>query len=162
LRRRRTLTVALGCLLAFSAWNIFFAVSDHTAFGLPTPYVVVSGSMLPKIKVGYLVVTQPISYGNIKVGDVIVYSAPDGLAVVHRVVAITPQGLITKGDANAVADEPGRWPPLNRSQVRGDVVLMIPYLGAASLVLSIQERIALALSVVCVLAAAEYRSGRKS
>ncbi|MDG6915819.1 MAG: signal peptidase I, partial [Nitrososphaerota archaeon] len=76
------------------------------ALGSSPVYVVVSKSMVPTLQVGDLVVTAPQSYSTIHVGQVIVFQEPtsqgtcpnpEGLTVVHRVVAVTASGLITQG-----------------------------------------------------------------
>jgi hypothetical protein len=57
---------------------------------------------------------------------------------VHRVVAITPDGLITQGDnriTNPAPDEPGRWPPITAACVTGKVILAVPYLGLVSMII---------------------------
>ena len=69
------------------------------------PYVVRSGSMEPDIPVGSLCfVNQRISYMEIKVGDLAAYRSALGERVLHRVIAVTDEGLVTKGDANGRSD----------------------------------------------------------
>ena len=44
-------------------------------------------------------------YDTLTEGDVIVYDRPyDHMQVVHRIIAVLPDGIITKGDANPVDD----------------------------------------------------------
>ncbi len=104
-------------------------------------------SMLPTLEVGDLVVVHSVPFDSIKEGDVIVFARPDSSGVctsaseiiVHRVVNVTKQGLITQGDdrrTNAMPDEveisPGvwqSWPPVPASCVKGVVVVAVPYLG---------------------------------
>jgi signal peptidase I len=100
-------------------------------------------SMLPTLEVGDLVVVHSVPYSSIHEGDVIVFArpAPDGTCtsaseiIVHRVVNITSQGLITQGDdrnTNPYPDEgppENEWPPVPASCVKGEVVVAIPYLG---------------------------------
>ena len=69
-------------------------------------YHVRSGSMAPGIPTGALVVLTEASASEIGAGDVITFDRPDGESgsVTHRVVEVRPEGFVTKGDANAVAD----------------------------------------------------------
>jgi len=114
------------------------------ALGSSPVYVVVSKSMVPTLQIGDIVITQRVQFSSIHVGQVIVFVAPDsagacdGLTVVHRVVAITSQGLITQGDdrvTNPHPDEPGEWPPVPAQCVRGVVFLAVPYLGLISMLI---------------------------
>ncbi len=55
--------------------------------------------------------------------------------IVHRVVNITSQGLITQGDnrlTNPRPDEPDSWPPVTPECVKGLVVVSVPFLGKIS------------------------------
>ncbi|MDA4134999.1 MAG: signal peptidase I [Thaumarchaeota archaeon] len=101
----------------------------------PTP------SMRPTLEVGDLVVAQSVAYDSIHVGDVIIYSPPlsgggcEAEVIVHRVVNITSQGLITQGDnriTNPRPDEPDSWPPVTPECVKGLVVVSVPFLGKIS------------------------------
>ena len=100
--------------------------------GASPVYVVVSKSMVPTLQIGDLVITQTVPFSSIHVGQVIIFVQPTGfgtcagLTVVHRVVGITSQGLITQGDDRATnphPDEPGEWPPVPAECVKGVVVL---------------------------------------
>jgi signal peptidase len=106
-----------------------------------------TGSMAPAIDAGdgFLAVPTPLA-GQITPGDVVVFRAsvfdgdgdgtPGGLTT-HRVVAVTPVGLVTKGDANPFTDQSGGEPPVARSQVVavvltvGDAPVTVPGLGVA-------------------------------
>ena len=67
---------------------------------------VVSGSMEPTIPTGSLcLVNIRRPYEKIQEGDVIVYvRKSDGLRIIHRVVAVTDDGLVTQGYANRIDD----------------------------------------------------------
>ena len=67
---------------------------------------VVSGSMEPTIPTGSLcLVNIRRPYAQIEEGDVIVYvRKSDGLRIIHRVVAVSDAGLVTRGDANSIDD----------------------------------------------------------
>ena len=89
-------------------------------------------SMLPTLEGGDLVVIQNVPISQIHVGDIIVYNSlcsTEGLSVVHRVVAITPGGLITKGDNNPYTDQASNIAsgPITQQCLEGKVVFVIPY-----------------------------------
>lgn len=126
-------------------------------FGLYNPfYVVASGSMIPNLNVGDLVIIRhntnsissssndnsPYSFNNLKVGDIIVFKSPgtddngQHLTIVHRVAKIaidkrdgsSSKVIRTKGDAN-----PSSIPlldyPLREANYVGKVVYVIPKMG---------------------------------
>ncbi|MBI4162249.1 MAG: signal peptidase I [Candidatus Aenigmarchaeota archaeon] len=72
-----------------------------------------------------LLVTKP---ENLKVGDIILYSRD--VTIVHRIISITNNGYVTKGDNNLVSD-----PEISRSQVVGKVIADVPALGYPRLLL---------------------------
>jgi signal peptidase len=90
---------------------------------------VLSGSMVPALKVGGAVVIEPVDPDKVQIGDIITYGSPkDGSLITHRVVQIerhSPLYFRTKGDANEDAD-PFLVPHQN---VVGKVRLHIPLLG---------------------------------
>jgi signal peptidase I len=89
------------------------------------PYVVKSGSMEPKIKVGDVVLASSNQDPQALLGRVTVFQDPavPGKVKSHRVIAINPDGsLTTKGDANPTADpvhvEPAQVNGIGRLLVR--------------------------------------------
>ena len=89
-------------------------------------------SMLPTLEGGDLVVIQSVPINQIHVGDIIVYNglcSSGGESVVHRVVNITAQGLITKGDNNARTDQfyDIAISPITSQCLEGKAVFVIPY-----------------------------------
>ena len=113
-----TITFAVLLLLCLS----FVAIR---VLGLDT-FIVTGGSMEPSIQKGSLVLVQPVSPSEVKVGDVITFEHYDQTTT-HRVITITPgeQSLIfaTKGDANAVADPEDKTFPGQVGTVRGALPL---------------------------------------
>ena len=65
-----------------------------------------SGSMEPEIPTySMCLISTHIEYEAVEIGDVIVYTrAADKEQIIHRVVAITDAGIVTKGDANQADD----------------------------------------------------------
>ena len=89
------------------------------------PYVVISGSMEPNIKIGSVsFVNTRYPYKKIQVGDVIAFKR-DTIFATHRVVEITDEGFITKGDANNIAD--GKI--VSQNEYVGKNILSIQKLG---------------------------------
>ena len=83
--------------------------------------VVLSGSMEPELSVDdLLIVAAKDSY---EVGDVVVFQT-QRTAVVHRIIAINGDEVITRGDANTADDE-----PITMANIKGKVVCAIPFVG---------------------------------
>lgn len=73
--------------------------------------IVQTNSMEPEIKVGDLIVYHSCEYSEVEVGDYIVFVAGEGFdeaikgqSVVHEAIAITENGITTKGVNNPSAD----------------------------------------------------------
>ncbi len=135
-------------------------------------YVVVSRSMVPTLEVGDLVVVQKVPFSDVHVGDVIVYARPSSTGstctsedIVHRVVAVTLQGLITQGDdraTNPAPDEPGSWPPVSANCLKGRVILAVPYLGLVSMTVPYPYNYALVLLILLFVFLTEVRPRKDS
>ena len=88
------------------------------------PLVVLSGSMEPILKVGGILYYQKINIEDYKKGDILVYATENHI-ISHRIVDITNDGFITKGDNNKVLDS-----KVNLNQVLGKGTnFSIPYIG---------------------------------
>ncbi|HEY9293229.1 MAG TPA: signal peptidase I [Microlunatus sp.] len=89
---------------------------------------VLSGSMVPRLPVGSVVVNKPADPATLHVGDIITYAIGDNL-VTHRIVKINQRAggrvFITKGDANDSVDSR----PVRASQIRGQLWYAVPYIG---------------------------------
>ena len=115
------------------------------AFGTNNPfYVVSSGSMVPTLNVNDVLVVKDgsSSFGNLKVGDIIVFNKPagDDRVIVHRIAGIytTTQGesiIRTKGDANP-GSIPGVDFPIRVHDYIGKVAYVIPGVGLITKVIS--------------------------
>lgn len=98
-------------------------------------YVVLTGSMLPEIKVNDVVVTKKIDAKDLKEGDVITFASADsrflGTIITHRIIKKNPPSgnegytFQTRGDNNNVADS-ALVPEKN---IFGKVIIKIPKLG---------------------------------
>lgn len=69
------------------------------------PYMILTGSMEPKIKQYGLVIVEKNDFNDIKVGDIISFNMPGiDKHVCHRVVSIDNGVITTKGDNNHKPD----------------------------------------------------------
>lgn len=91
-------------------------------------------SMLPTLEGGDLVIIQGVPISDVHVGDIIVYNgicSASGESVIHRVVAVQSDGLITKGDNNPLPDQNPfariAISPITADCLVGKVVLVVPY-----------------------------------
>ena len=91
------------------------------------PCSVISGSMEPNLPTWSLCfIDTRISYDEIQTGDIVVYNRrSDDMRIIHRVIEIEPEGMITKGDANSVSDGLS----VGRDNLYGKSLFHIPYLG---------------------------------
>ena len=93
-------------------------------FGIK-PFIVMSGSMSPTVRVGSLAYIDTYTDPEkIEVGDIVAYRM-DGMVVTHRVVDIEGKNITTKGDANDAID----LSPRTQNQIIGKLRYSIPYMG---------------------------------
>jgi signal peptidase I len=83
--------------------------------------VVLSSSMEPELSVNDVVIVK--HQDSYETGDIVVYQLDDSL-VIHRIVYINDDEVITQGDANDIADE-----PISISDIKGKKSTVIPYIG---------------------------------
>lgn len=127
LRRKKILqTVSLvGIVLALAIFMLFYR---PVSLGGDTHYFVVfTGSMQSTIPVGSVIVVKSVDANTLKEGDIICFKTLQQ-SVTHRIVKITYNGLITKGDAN---EDPDPF-VVEKKGVIGKVIFIIPYLGYLS------------------------------
>ena len=146
---KSALRIALLALLAVIVGvNVYTLNASHlTGNTVPMPFgvgsaVVLSGSMEPEISVGdLLIITEAQSY---QVGDVVVFQ--DGRSsVTHRIVSISEDKVVTRGDANNTEDA-----PITLEQIKGKVTMVIPLIGYAI------NLIKTPVGTICVLALAVF------
>lgn len=94
---------------------------------MPMPFgwgisVVLSGSMEPTLSVNDLVFVQEQS--DYEVGDIVVYQDENTL-VIHEIYSKNGDEIVTKGEANDVADE-----PISATAIKGKAMFHIPFIGA--------------------------------
>lgn len=154
--RRCLRWAALTILAAIGAAVLAGAVLirvDHLTF-----QPVLSGSMRPGIQPGDLAVLRPGPVSQLRVGEVIAYLPPGHtLPVMHRVVSIDAGGLVTKGDANNVADPWGRVK--TQSATVDHLVAVVPKVGWLT---EVRRQLLVAAGAVVLLALAVALFARKT
>ncbi len=121
---------------------------------------VATGSMAPAMDAGdgFVAVPDAVS-GDISEGDVVVFEAQEvnqGELTTHRVVAVTDEGYVTKGDANPFTDQDAGEPPVTDGQVVataftvGESPVTIPHLG--TLVMGVQSTVGSIVDAIAGLA----------
>lgn len=84
--------------------------------------VVLSGSMSPAIEVNDLLIIKKCD--TYKKGDIITFVDYTNDLVTHRIVAISEEEVLTKGDANNITDK-----PFEPERIQGKVIKIIPKAG---------------------------------
>ena len=146
MRLRKAASTAAGLLLAIVAVSLLLG----SILGQPVLLgFVETGSMEPTLHPGDGFIAVPAALSDdIEEGDVIVFDAQQlngGGLTTHRVVEVTDEGYVTKGDANPVRDQDGAEPPVQRNQIEatalqvGGEVVVIPNLG--TVVIGVQDGI---------------------
>ncbi|MCD8364566.1 MAG: signal peptidase I [Clostridiales bacterium] len=153
---RRILLIAVSLVIGVNAylWNARNLVGNQ----LPMPFgygvaVVLSGSMEPVLSVDDLVLIKKTQ--DVDVGDIIVFQS-SGELIIHRVISIDAGTIQTQGDANNIADS-----PVDVSDVKGKLVLSIPYIGKVVRVLKTPAVILILCVAVVVLMELSYRGERR-
>lgn len=142
--------------LAFIAISLSAALYYH--FGQSPFAAIPSGSMVPTFHVGDLVRIKPIVTSQVKKGDIVVVELPRAIqvqynypaSIVHRVASVNRSGGVlsfrTKGDANANEDPY----TVESSQVKGQVVQDIRYLGFPVIFFRSEQGKILAMSLIVI------------
>lgn len=116
--------VVLAALTGVSVYTINAERLNGNALPMPLGFgatVVLSGSMEPELSMGDLLIV--VEADDYAVGDVVVFQTRR-TAVVHRIIAIEGEDIITQGDANNAPDA-----PIKLSNIKGVVAASVPYVG---------------------------------
>lgn len=154
LRMIPLIMISLVIGLRLYLWNAEKLVGN----AMPMPFgwgasVVLSGSMEPELSVDdFVIVRAADSY---QVGDIVVYQ-DGGILVIHRIISIDGDEIITQGDANNMADE-----PTNISDIKGKAVAHIPLVGGAVRFFQTSAGFILLLAAAAALFELPYRRERK-
>ena len=138
--------LVVNCILLFKgATN----QDEVPSVGGVVPFIVLSGSMEPKIQAGDLIICRQTPAADVNTGDVISFFDPEGngtAVVSHRVTAIAADAsgqpvFTTKGDANNVEDAT----PVTADKVIGVYQFRIPGLGNVAMFMQSTQGL-----IVCV------------
>jgi signal peptidase len=117
----------LAMTTALSAACLLGMATLPAAFGWNSA-VVMSGSMRPAFNPGDVVVSSPVSIGQLHPGEIVVVADPlrPGKMLMHRFVRQgTGDTIVTRGDANASEDST----PVPYANVRGLPRMRVPFVG---------------------------------
>ena len=119
-----------------------------------------SGSMEPEIPTySMCLISTRYDYDTLTEGDVIVYDRPyDHMQVVHRIIAVLPDGIITKGDANPVDD----GILLTEGDIYGMYLGHIPGVGRLANIIRSPVGIVVILAIVVLLLVSDARPQKRS
>lgn len=145
-----SLTIGLGVYM----WNATSLL--HTAIPMPLGYggaVVLSGSMEPYLSIDDLIIIHKTD--DYKKDDVVVFET-GRIVVVHRIVDIDGDNVITKGDANNVADD-----PIKEKDIIGEVICFVPGVGGIVDIIKSPIGIISILAVSFLLLELSYRKDKQ-
>lgn len=120
----------MNTILAFFVLLLFCLVFPFFV-GYTKTFIVLSGSMMPMMMPGDMIIVNTINPEDLKVGDVIAFQDPYGASniVTHRIVSIDDSSgsriFQTKGDANGSPDVFS----VPASTVIGKLVFVLPLVG---------------------------------
>ena len=148
------IVISLVIGIKLYSWNAKTLAGNE----MPMPFgwgvsVVLSGSMEPELSVDDLVIVREQSSYELK--DVVVYQDGNSL-VIHKIISIDGDEVITKGEANNIAD-----PPVKLSNIKGKAVAHIPLAGAAVRFLKSPLGFILVIAAAIVLFELPYMRERK-
>ena len=152
-RKRLLLVIVVGILMGCSIYLMTSKMVGDNQLWMPFGYGaanVLSGSMEPTFSEGTLLIIKAAR--ETKPGEIVVYQSEDEL-IVHRVVSVEGDIIVTKGDANAVCDRPFR-----DTDLKGRVIAWIPHAGVIANTL---ENVILAVTALILVTVAVHRIRNK-
>ncbi len=139
---RRLVSLLLDLILI-----VGLAAIGGTLLGV-RPYVVESGSMEPAIRTGSVcLISARTDYDRVQAGDVVCFESAVGKKVIHRAVAVTPEGIETKGDANEASD----GVTTTRENYIGTVLVSVAGLGYAVYWMQTPQGMVICIAVLLIL-----------
>lgn len=151
---RRIVLSVVGLFLGISLY--LYNAEKIAGNDLPMPFgigasAVLSGSMEPEIMTGDLAVI--ISAEDYDIGDTVVYSSGREL-IIHRIIDINGETVVTKGDANNVNDS-----PIDKGSIKGKMIFRIPYLGKA--IMFVKQPFCIVILIAAAIVLLSLSSGNK-
>ncbi len=149
---KTTLLIVLLILISYGSWSAL-KLALHTEYPV---LVVVSGSMVPTLERGDLIVVRGVDPREITVGTIIVFHSPRDYEtlIVHRVYALEQEGdeiyFRSKGDYNPRPDD---W-MIPANYVVGIFIARIPYVGI--IVMKLREPFGVGVIVVLIVILVSY------
>ena len=132
LLNRSVIVLAVVAIVLLSGPTVFMFVMQ-SALDTSYPFETVrTGSMVPTLNVGDLIVVQGIPASEVRNSDIIVFHSPPDYStlIVHRVIGIeiyqNQTYFSTKGDHNSVSDP---WNPFPATNLVGKVIASYPGVG---------------------------------
>ena len=114
------------------------------------PFIVLSGSMEDKIKIGDLVIVKKCDPSTLKTNDIIAYKLGNSV-ITHRIIEVQEKDgitqFLTKGDNNNTEDQT----PVKFENVEGIYIRRIPKLGNIALFMQSSAGIVIFVSVPLIL-----------
>ena len=108
------IVVLLAIIVAYNFFQINILKKQYSDFFGYTFFEVSTGSMSPTIEINDVILVKITQ--DVKKDDIITYIYNNEI-ITHRIIDETPEGLITKGDANNADDR-----PIEKSNVIGKVI----------------------------------------
>ncbi len=146
---------ATSALLSLFIWTLL-----PVALGW-SPSVIVTGSMLPAVEPGDIVVVAKVEPEVLRVGHVIRFVDPSRPSrhLLHRITEVEQDGrFITRGDANPTADST----PVSRESVTGVARLRVPLIGLPVVWLREGHFLQLGLATLALVATVQLLTGVKN
>jgi signal peptidase I len=122
------LSISVLCCIVFLLFVSYQAKQNPSKipsfFGYK-PLTVLTNSMEPKISAGDMIFVKETNSSKVKEKEIITFRTDDQKVVTHRVVDVTPEGFLTKGDNNNVEDS---W-TVTSDRLIGEVAFILPNAG---------------------------------
>ena len=149
----------LGFVGIFAGVNLYLW-NANTVVGntMPMPFgygmaVVLSGSMEPDLSVDDVIIVRETK--DYTVGETVVYQN-GATPVVHQIISIDGDTVITKGKANNAADD-----PITMDMIKGEVIYVIPNGGSVIRTVKTPAGVIIILAAAFFLLELSYRKEKK-